>query len=117
MSDIFVFGSNRAGIHGAGAARFAKLQHGAIWGRGEGLQGNSYGIPTKDHKIITLPLDQIRAHVAKFLWFARVNSQLTFDITPIGCGLAGYKRYQIRPMFDGMSGNCRFNATWEDPDL
>ncbi|WP_271025326.1 hypothetical protein [Rhizobium sp. RCAM05973] len=116
MTDIFVFGSNLAGIHGAGAARFAVLRHGAIYGQGVGLQGQSYGIPTKDHQITTLPLEYIAKRVAEFIHFARSRPDLTFYVTPIGCGLAGYKRAQIRPMFDGMSDNCRFAETWEDED-
>jgi hypothetical protein len=39
---------------------------------------------------------------------------LAFDVTPIGCGLAGYKREQIRPLFEGMPDNCRFNASWDE---
>ncbi|MBX5130743.1 hypothetical protein HJB53_30095 [Rhizobium lentis] len=118
MTDIFVFGSNLAGVHGAGAALYARRNRGAIWGQGEGLQGTSYGIPTKDYQIRTLHLDNIRKHVEEFKEFARKHPELTFDITPIGCGLAGYKRAQIKPMFDqgGLPDNCRFNATWEDPD-
>lgn len=48
---IFVFGSNPEGRHGAGAARIARLQFGAVYGRGEGLQGNAYAIPTKDLRV------------------------------------------------------------------
>lgn len=117
MTDIFVFGSNLAGIHGAGAARFAVQRHGAIYGQGIGLQGRSYGIPTKDERIETLPLEVIAGFVTNFLNFARSRPGLTFYVTPIGCGLAGYKRPQIRPMFDGMPPNCRFAETWEDADL
>lgn len=116
MTDIFVFGSNLAGRHGAGAAKYAIVHHGAIYGQGVGLQGRSYGIPTKDGNIETLPLGVIHSYVEKFKAFATAHPELTFDITPIGCGLAGYKRHQIRPMFDGMPSNCRFNKTWEDPD-
>ena len=45
---IFVFGSNIEGRHGAGAAKVAREQFGAIYGQGEGLQGNAYALPTKD---------------------------------------------------------------------
>ena len=117
MTDIFVFGSNLAGRHGAGAARFAVQHHGAIYGQGIGLQGQSYGIPTKDEQIETLPLLEVSQHVETFKEFARSRPELTFYVTPIGCGLAGYKRPQIRPMFDGMPENCRFAETWEDEDL
>lgn len=117
MTDIFVFGSNLAGRHGAGAARFAMQKHGAIYGQGIGLQGNSYGIPTKDRAIETLPLEEVRRHVDNFIIFAKSRPDLTFYVTPIGCGLAGYKRPQIRPMFANMPANCRFAETWDDPDV
>ncbi len=116
MTDIFVFGSNLAGRHGAGAARFAVKKHGAIYGQGIGLQGQSYGLPTKDERIQTLPLDRIAGYVADFLTLAASRPDLTFYVTPVGCGLAGYKRAQIKPMFDGMPDNCRFAETWDDPD-
>ncbi|QWY83078.1 hypothetical protein [Rhizobium phage RHph_X66] len=116
-TDIFVFGSNLAGRHGAGAALHALKNHGAVLFQGEGLQGRSYGIPTKDHQIRTLHLDNIRKHVEEFKEFARLHDDLTFYVTPIGCGLAGYKREQIRPMFDDMPCNCRFAETWDDADV
>lgn len=113
---IFVFGSNRAGRHGAGAALYALKQKGAILLQGEGLQGDSYGIPTKDERIQTLPIEAIKDHVNTFIAFAASRPDLEFDITPIGCGLAGYKRDQIRPLFANMPSNCHFNKTWNDPD-
>ena len=117
MTDIFVFGSNLAGRHGAGAALYALKERGAVLFQGEGLQGTSYGIATKDERIRTRGLVEIEKSVMEFLRFAESRPDLTFDITPIGCGLAGYKRAQIKPMFEGMPPNCRFNKTWEDPDL
>ncbi len=96
---IFVFGSNLAGRHGAGAARFAVQHHGAIYGQGWGLQGNSFGIPTKDANIQTLPLPYIQTYVEKFKDYAREHPELTFQLTPIGCGLAGYQYSDIGPMF------------------
>lgn len=115
-ADIFVFGSNLAGRHGAGAALHAKRHHGAINGQGEGLQGNSYGIPTKDEWLRTRGLVEIEKSVRRFLDVAREHKHLTFYLTPIGCGLAGYRREQIRPMFEGMPDNCRFSETWDEPD-
>ena len=99
MSDIFVFGSNLAGRHGKGAALHARKHHGAIYGQGEGLQGESYAIPTKDARLRSLPLDLIRLHVSRFINCARYRPDLTFRLTPIGCGLAGYTPEQIGPMF------------------
>lgn len=97
---IFVFGSNLAGIHGAGAALWAVKNSGAIYGQGEGLQGDSYAIPTKDHSIRTLSLEDINKSVKKFLKFAESNPNLVFKVTPIGCGLAGYKPIDIAWMFE-----------------
>lgn len=106
MTEIFCFGSNRAGKHGKGAALYARQHHGAIYGQGEGLQGTSYAIPTKDASIKTLPLDVIRLHVSRFLNCARnIRPDLTFRLTPIGCGLAGYKPEQIAPMFRDAPAN------------
>lgn len=104
--NIFVFGSNLAGRHGKGAALFAKQNHGAIYGQGEGLQGQSYGIPTKDENIRTLPLPRIAEAVEKFKAFAAAHPELNFQVTPIGCGLAGYKPEQIAPFFRGAPANC-----------
>ena len=105
MTEIFVFGSNLRGAHGKGAALFARQHHGAIYGQGIGLQGNSYAIPTKDERIRTLPLEAIEGHVYWFLVFARERPDLTFRLTPIGCGLAGYSPEQIGPMFKGAPPN------------
>ena len=92
--EIFVFGSNLAGRHGAGAALAALKDHGAIYGRGEGLQGQSYAIPTKDRtpwpsKPKTLPLYVIAEYITEFLQFSQLHLELTFNLTRIGCGLAG----------------------------
>lgn len=99
MKEIFVFGSNLAGRHGKGAALHARQHHGAIYGQGEGLQGRSYAIPTKTGDLVTLPLWVIEDKVRIFLEFAINNPRLTFDVTPIGCGLAGYKYSEIAPFF------------------
>jgi hypothetical protein len=96
---IFVFGSNLAGRHGKGAAYTARMEHGAIYGQGVGLQGESYAIPTKDYKIKTLPLEDIEGYVNEFLSFAASNLDKTFFVTAIGTGLAGYKIADIAPMF------------------
>ena len=96
---VFVFGSNLAGRHGKGAALHARLFYGAVYGKGDGLQGRSYAIPTKDAKLKPLPLDIIRQHVAIFIGFATAFSEVTFTLTAIGCGLAGYKPADIAPMF------------------
>lgn len=99
MTEIFVFGSNLAGVHGGGA---------------EGIQGHSYGIPTKDHRIETRPLADIQVSVTRFMEFAGRHLDLTFRVTRIGCGLAGYTDSQIAPMFAGAPGNCVLPDGWRD---
>lgn len=111
---VFVFGSNEAGRHGAGAAKFAMEHHGAIYGVGEGLQGDSYGIPTKDGNIKTLPLTDIHEYVRRFIQFARRNPTMDFNVTRIGCGLAGYKDMDIAPLFfSAPKANCFFPLEWK----
>lgn len=105
MTQIFVFGSNLAGRHGKGAALWAKQHRGAIYGQGEGLQGNSYAIPTKGYSLRTLDLIGIGLYVDTFIEFAQEHPELTFQLTPIGCGLAGYKPEQIAPLFRGAPPN------------
>ena|SRR5687768_14286092 len=112
--EIFVFGSNLAGRHGKGAALYAKLHHGAIYGQGFGLQGDSYAIPTKDSRLNTLSLEAIEVYVQAFRIFTAINPQLIFNITRIGCGLAGYKDNQIAPMFIGCSENCNLPEEWKE---
>lgn len=92
---IFVFGSNDAGHHGAGAARYAMDHFGAVWGQGTGLQGQSYAIPTMSYDI-----EVIRSHVNEFLGFASCHPEYQFLVTPIGCGIAGMTPEQIAPLFD-----------------
>lgn len=114
---IFVFGSNLPGVHGAGAARYAVDHHGAKYGQGVGLQGSSYAIPTKDYRIDTLSLQDIEPHVKVFVQFAKAHPELDFDLTPIGCGLAGYRRDQIRPLFGDLPDNVYLTPSWDDPDI
>ena len=102
---VFVFGSNLAGRHGKGAALWARQHRGAIYGQGVGRQGNAYAIPTKDRQLRVLPLHVIQAHVADFLDYARQWPDITFELTPIGCGLAGYRPDQIAPMFSSAPAN------------
>jgi hypothetical protein len=112
-NNIFVFGSNTAGRHGAGAAKFAIDYCGAKYGTGFGLEGNSFGIPTKDDNINTLPLIHIEQFVKQFILFAHQNPQLTFYITAIGTGLAGYTDVQIAPMFADAPPNCVLPSKWK----
>lgn len=98
---IFVFGSNLAGKHGAGAAKLAYDRFGAVWGQGVGLQGQSYGVPTKYANVWqTLPIGNIAPFVNDLIKFAAENPDKTFLVTQIGCGLAGYECKDIAPLFE-----------------
>lgn len=115
MDDIiFVFGSNLAGIHGAGAARHALMYWNATKGWSIGRQGYSYAIPTKDKILITLPLRLIKPHVFDFIAYARSHSKLDFQVTRIGCGLAGYKDEDIAPMFRDAPANVHLPLGWRE---
>ena len=63
------------------------------------MTGRCYAIPTKDYKIKTRSLPEIKESVANFMAFAKSYPQYRFMVTPIGCGLAGYTPEQIAPMF------------------
>lgn len=111
---IFVFGSNLAGIHGAGAAAYAKRYKGAVWGEGHGHYGDSYALPTKDENIKTLSLTEITEFIGEFLYYAKENPDLIFHLTPIGCGLAGYDKRDIWPILKkyGVPKNVYLTSTW-----
>jgi hypothetical protein len=110
---IFVFGSNRSGIHGAGAARYAAVHKGAVWGVGEGPTGACYALPTKGFNITQISLDQVRNHVNQFLAYARDHDYQDFQVTQIGCGLGGFTKEQIAPMFEFAPLNCYFDIAWK----
>jgi predicted transcriptional regulator len=94
-NEIFVFGSNLKGMHGGGAAYIAYRKFGAVMGQGVGLQGQSYGIPTMQGGVET-----IRPYVDEFIEFAKSRQDLTFLVTRIGCGIAGFTDEEIAPLFE-----------------
>ncbi|MBQ5576587.1 MAG: hypothetical protein IIT37_11120 [Bacteroidales bacterium] len=98
-NEIFVFGSNLDGHHYGGAARIANEKFGAIFGQGVGLQGQSYAIPTMQGGVET-----IRPYVDEFIEFAKQHPELTFLVTRIGCGIAGFQDSEIAPLFRGAIG-------------
>ena len=104
---IFVFGSNLQGRHGAGSALAALEEHGAILGQGEGLQGNSYAIPTKNKYMRVMSLDKIETYVVEFRQFAIAHPEMDFNVVAIGCGFAGYTPEDMAPMFDDMPENVK----------
>ena len=92
-NEIFVFGSNASGYHGGGAAAYAMRKFGAVWGQGEGLQGQSYAIPTMEG------IAEMSEAIKRFTSFAAEHSELRFLVTRVGCGVAGYSSSQIAPLF------------------
>ena len=110
-NEIFVFGSNLQGYHRGGAAKFAKSRFGAIEGQGVGLQGQSYAIPTMQGGV-----DTIKPYVDKFISFAKEHPELTFFVTKIGCGIAGFREEQSAPLFKDAIGqpNIRQPRTFYD---
>jgi hypothetical protein len=97
-SFCFVFGSNLAGKHGAGAALTAKRFYGAKNGLGEGLSGSSYALPTKNMQLVTLPIADIQQHCFNLFQCAKLIPDKVFQVTRVGCGLAGYTDDQIAPL-------------------
>lgn len=93
-NEVFVFGSNLAGFHGGGAAAIAFKKFGAKWGKGVGHYGQTYAIPTMHGGV-----DKIRPYVDEFIVYAKKHPELTFLVTKIGCGIAGFKFREIAPLF------------------
>lgn len=92
--EVFVFGSNARGHHAGGAAAAAVRHFGAVWGQGDGLQGQSYAISTMEGLLNTA------TNVNRFIRFATEHPELRFYVTPIGCGIAGYNPQQMAPLFE-----------------
>lgn len=113
--EIFVFGSNLAGRHGAGAAWVAHKEYGAVYGQGIGAYGQSYAIPTKDKSIRTLPSKSVESYILSFCDYTHMNDHLDFFVTRVGCGLAGFKDEEIAPLFKSANEkNCNFPNEWKE---
>lgn len=116
-NEIFVFGSNLAGRHGKGAAKYALKFFGAVYGQGIGIQGQSFAVPTKDEKLKVLSKTQIKSYVNKYLFpFVKKHSKLTFYLTRIGCGLAGYSDEEMIEIFKIFKDfkNVIFPPEWKE---
>ena len=92
-NEIFVFGSNIQGAHGGGAAWFAHKAFGAEWGVGEGLTGRTYALPTMEGEA------SMKNAVDHFIACAKQHPELTFLVTAVGCGIAGYTPNEVAPLF------------------
>lgn len=111
--EIFVFGSNLRGIHGAGAAKFAVDKCQAQMGVGEGLTGESYALPTCAFPGIPMDLPDVAAASARFVAFAKTHPEYHFFLTRVGCGIAGFTDAQIKPMFADAPDNVSQPPEWQ----
>ena len=107
--EVFVFGSNLAGLHGGGAARLAYNKFGAEWGVGVGMTGQCYAIPTMHGGV-----EDIRPYVDDFVAYAKAHPEQTFLVTRIGCGIAGFRDEDMAPLFVGTAvlENVALPARW-----
>lgn len=111
---IFVFGSNKAGRHGKGAALYAARAYGAEYGVGEGRTGQAYAIPTKGVNLEPLPFSEIDAAIVRFLQYARERHSAMFLLTPVGTGLAGHSKRDVWAVLarEGLPSNVVLAHTW-----
>lgn len=99
-NELFVFGSNLSGLHGGGAAALAQLKFGAKWGKGEGIMGRSYALPTLGKNFKAFTVKDIEKYVNRMIDCAQKHPELIFLVTEIGCGIAGFKVEEIAPLFN-----------------
>jgi hypothetical protein len=123
---VFVFGSNPEGRHGAGTAKIAKDKFGAIYGQGEGLQGNSYALPTKDLRVKenkslkSISPEQIVENIKKLYEVATQNPDKQFKVAyrnTTDKSLNGYTGLEMIEMFNNagqIPSNIVFSKEWFD---
>lgn len=114
MREIFVFGSNRAGRHGKGAALYAAKHYRAQRGVGEGLTGDAYAIPTKGMGLEMLPFSEIDEAICRFLATARMMPDVRFLLTPVGTGFAGHSKADVIAVLrrEGIPENVVLTSSW-----
>lgn len=112
-NQVFVFGSNMAGKHLAGAAHTAYKKYGARWGKGMGHYGDSYALPTLNANLMRLPLDELRIVISAFIVYAMNHPDLEFKVTRVGCGIAAYDDSVVASMFNEAPSNCSFDLSWQ----
>jgi hypothetical protein len=111
-NQIFVFGSNKMGNHYSGAAQQAYDKFGALWGAGWGLYGQSYAFPTLGYKMEQLPLSNLETERDNLYDCCNRNKHLTFLLTKVGCGIAGYPEEDIKPLFTNAPDNLIKPKGW-----
>lgn len=115
-NEIFIFGSNTAGKHGAGAALQARLSWGAKWGIGEGITGQCYAFPTLDgsnSQLTQLPIEALVASRDRLYSTCAQHTDKIFLLTKVGCGLAGYPEETMRGLFVDPPANLILPLDWQ----
>lgn len=108
-NEVIVIGSNKHGLHVAGAAFYAYKHFGLMWGVGEGLSGQTYALPTMEG------LASFAEAVAEFLRYAELSHDLTFFVTKVGCGIAGYPEALVQELFVDLPENVKLPPEWTLP--
>jgi hypothetical protein len=108
----FVFGSNLGGHHYGGAAAQAYSDFGAQWGVAEGITGSSYAFPTLDAELKQMPMHRLKVARDKLYGTAIAHPELTFLLTKVGCGIAGYSEDEMRELFSDAPTNVRKPEGW-----
>ena len=110
-NQCFVFGSNKQGRHGAGAARFAANNFGAEEGVGEGFTGECYAFPTveKLFPYTKVTVESLNKSAKKFEKAVEENPDIEFLVTPLGLGLAGF---QIEVIAEALKGLINKPNVW-----
>lgn len=111
-NQIFVFGSNLAGLHNGGAARQAHEKFEAKIGIGEGLTGRSYAFPTLDSALNQLHPGELERSRDNLYRVVRLNPDKEFLLTKVGCGIAGFPEKQMRALFKDVPSNVTLPPDW-----
>jgi hypothetical protein len=111
-NEIFVFGSNLAGRHGAGAARQAHQQFGAVYGVGQGFTGQCYAFPPLSGSLEKLPLFRLEVERDVLYETCVSRDDLRFLLTKVGCGLAGYPEDTMKALFIDPPANLILPEDW-----
>ena len=104
---IIVVGTNALGAHIGGAAKYAHNHFGLRWGVGEGLSGSTYALPTMSG------ICDFAQAAMRFSMFAELAPDLTFLLTKVGCGIAGYDEKLIMDLFANSPANVILPEGWD----
>lgn len=107
-----VVGTNYRGDHAGGAAWQAEQVWGLIMGVAEGLCGQTYAFPTLDYEHRQLSEEQLRVHADRFKRTCEANPGLTFLLTKVGCGIAGYSEERMKSLFQTTPPNVVKPEGW-----